>query len=221
MGGVKLVRQCQPSLGWLGFVGGRMKVLEVGWEEKDLHERVLPIVEEMIAARGWITNSYAQVEFLLADIIVKCRQFRENEDLNNLQLPFGIDGRVNRIRDLCTRLPLNAHADNLLPLLDRLMELEDARHFFTHGFMSVHIEKGTGRVGMHLRRYVQPKRHSRETRAEMFVLPEQMSDGKTRWVIFAQTAVETFRRIYEQLGLESHDVTEGNPAIFGSPEPAG
>jgi hypothetical protein len=34
-------------------------------------------IEEGQRLRGWITNAYAQIEFLLGDLILRCREFPE------------------------------------------------------------------------------------------------------------------------------------------------
>lgn len=182
-----------------------------GWDERDFQERFLPILESMTRDRGWIINSYAQLEFLAADLIVKCRAFEDYAELNEKQLPFGIDGRIKRIQELCESGPLAKHAEDLLPLMDHLLELENTRHFFTHGFSSVHIQSDGSRMGLHMRRYVPPARGQKETRSEIIILPEDMTAARTRWTIFAQTAVGIVREIYDSLGLDSHDVTDGYP----------
>lgn len=188
------------------------KVIEEGWDERDFHERFLPILEGMTRDRGWIVNSYAQLEFLAADLIVKCRSIEEYAELNAKALPFGIDNRIKRIQELCESGPMAKHADDLLPLMARLLELEETRHFFTHGFSSVHIQTDGSRMGLHIRRYVPPTKGQRESKAEIIVLPEDMTAARTRWTIFAQTAVGIFRRIYDALGFDAHDVTEGFPS---------
>lgn len=68
-------------------------------------------------------------------------------------------------------------------------------------------------MGIRLRRYVPPRKGEKETRAELFVLPEEMTVFKEKWARYAQTAVEMFRAVYEKLGLESHDVTDGQPHV--------
>jgi hypothetical protein len=196
----------------IGGATNRMKVLGEGWDEADFHQRFAPIIDEMIAQRGWVINSYAQVEFLFADLIVKLRKFPECDD--GKPVAFGIDGRVRRLRQLCEIKPLASHAGNILPLLDRMLELEKTRHFFTHGFLSVHIQQDGKRMGMHMRRYVPPEKGQRETKEELFVLPEQMAEAREKWRLFAQTALIMFQAIYDELGLERHDVTDGNPPLL-------
>jgi hypothetical protein len=192
-----------------------MNIVGHGWDEKDFRERFAPIIEQMTCDRGWIVNCYAQVEFLIADIIVKSRKFPEYQHLIAGPVPFGINRRSEVIRKLCESGPLHAHRDTVLPLVDRLLKLEETRHFFTHGFLSVHIERGGKRLGMHLRRYVPPKKGELETRSELLVFPEQMAEERRRWLVYAQTAVELLRKVYDELGLESHDVTDGEPTVLG------
>lgn len=191
-----------------------MKVLGKGWDRADFEERFLPVIHRMIEDRGWILNSYAQLEFLAADLIVKSRKFREYKELLDKPVDFGIANRVARIQQLCQYGPLKQHADAILPLLDRVLKLEETRHYFTHGFMSVHIQRDGKAMAMHLRRYVPPKKGELETRGELLVFPEQLADERARWLVFAQSAVLIFRDVYAALGLEAHDVTEGNPNLL-------
>jgi hypothetical protein len=189
-----------------------MEVLGHGWERQDFETRFAPVISQMMEDRGWIMNCFAQIEFLAADIAVKARRFAEYAELLARPVDFGIGNRVKRLRQLCEFGPLAAHAEVILPLMDRVLELEETRHFFTHGFMSIHIQKDGKAMGMHLRRYVQPKKGELESRAELFVLPDQMSDARNRWTVFAQTALGIFRDVYAALQLEAHDVTDGKPA---------
>ncbi|MBS0360262.1 MAG: hypothetical protein JSR98_02685 [Proteobacteria bacterium] len=135
-----------------------MKVIGSGWDREDFEKRFLPVIRGMMEDRGWIANSFAQIEFLAADIVVKARKFPEYEELLAKPVDFGIGNRVRRLRKLCEFGPLADHAEVILPLMDRMLELEETRHFFTHGFMSFHIQKDGRAVGMHFRRYLQPEK---------------------------------------------------------------
>ena len=72
-----------------------MKVLGEGWPKDDFEARILPTIDQMTQERGWIINSYAQLEYLAADLVVKCRKFETYGALNRLPLPFGIDNRIS------------------------------------------------------------------------------------------------------------------------------
>jgi hypothetical protein len=191
-----------------------MQIVGHGWDEADFHRRFVPVIHQMMADRAWIINSYAQVEYLAADLIVKSRRFPEYSDVLDKPVPFGIVARVQLLTKLCLFGPLAQYGGSLVPLLAHVLELEETRHFFTHGFLSVHIEENGRQMAMHLRRYVPPKKGEVETKAELLILPNEMTRSKERWVRFAQNAVETFRFVYTELKLEAHDVTDGNPAIL-------
>jgi hypothetical protein len=179
---------------------------EKSWDTEEFEQRIRPLIDQMMNQRAWIMNGYSQLEFLLADLIVKARRFDEYADLNKLQLPFGIDNRIDRVRQLLAFGPFHSFIDEVSPLMDRLLELEDTRHFFTHGFVQVHITKNGKELGLFFRRYTQPKKgdNGREGYVEMMVRPKEMAAAEARWKEFSQAAVQVFARLYIQLGLETN-----------------
>ena len=46
----------------------------------DISEAIRNELEEGQRLRGWIVNAYAQVEYLLGDLILRCRAFPEYEE---------------------------------------------------------------------------------------------------------------------------------------------
>ena len=56
-------------------------------------ERAKADLEEAQRLRGWIANSYAQIEFALGDLILRCREFETYKDMTK-SLPHGAPDRV-------------------------------------------------------------------------------------------------------------------------------
>jgi hypothetical protein len=81
--------------------------------------------------RGAIISSYAQVEFLLTELNMRCRQLPEYAEI-----------AAARAKELAEGPgPVSAYANDLLPLVARLSDYEDFRHFIAHGLMVVSTRK--------------------------------------------------------------------------------
>ncbi len=104
-------------------------------------------IAEFNSDRGWIINSFSQVECRLADLIIQCQGIADYEELNQLPLPMGVGSRITRVRELMKSGPLSAHAAPLEKLLQRLEEFEELRHLMTHGYAAFHFTPD-GDMGM-------------------------------------------------------------------------
>ena len=78
--------------------------------------------------RGRYLTSYAQCEFLLADLSVKVdNRFR-----------YAIDKRINAAKAMAdSNGPLNRYADDFVPLIKSIVTWSERRHWFAHGFMTL------------------------------------------------------------------------------------
>jgi hypothetical protein len=90
-------------------------------------------------------TSFAQCEFLLADISIKIdNRFR-----------YTLEKRLSAAKTMAeSHGPLNQYAEELVPLLDHLTNWSERRHWLAHGFLTFIFDK----KGNHLfefRRYVQ------------------------------------------------------------------
>jgi hypothetical protein len=156
---------------------------------------VRAIIDTMTQDRGFIINSFAQVECLLADLIDQCRSQEAYEDLSGKPIPFGADNRVARVRELAKSGPLAPHAERLGALLDRFMEFENVRHLFTHGFASF-AHTPDGDAGMFFVRYVPPPKGGEVTMVREFYRPQTMRAQRDSCVTFIEGAMQAFREVY-------------------------
>lgn len=169
------------------------------------YEQVARIADAATEDRGWIVNSFAQVEFLLADLTLRCRRFPEYNDLTS-RLPYRLESRIRAVRGLCsTRGPLTPYAARIGVLLDRLEQAEDLRHFIVHGFSSVHIARLSDDVAIQFRRF-DPDKTDTERLRELWFRPQQLHQERLDANAFAQTAVQLFADMYLTLGLEKHEL---------------
>jgi hypothetical protein len=158
------------------------------------------VICEMTQDRGFIINSFAQIECLLADLIDQCRGLSDYEELNHKPIPFGADKRVARVRELAKSGPLATHSVCIERLLDRFMEFEDMRHLFTHGFASFEYTP-TGDAGMYFVRYVPPLKGGEVTIIREFYRPKTLKAQRHSFVDYTEGAMLDFRGIYLAIGL--------------------
>ena len=87
--------------------------------------------------RGRYLTSYAQCEFLLADLSVRVdNRFR-----------YALDKRINAAKAMTEASgPLNAYAADFLPLIENIGTWSERRHWLAHGFMTIFTDPV---VGMH------------------------------------------------------------------------
>lgn len=94
-------------------------------------EQQKSLVDEALYLRGRIVASYAQVEFLLADISVKL----------DLRFPYLIDARIKAVRRIAKRDGYQSYKDELDRVCEDLLRYDEIRHFMTHGFLSLTMDR--------------------------------------------------------------------------------
>src|SRR5580693_500881 len=96
-----------------------------GFEVVEPTERQKGLVDEALYLRGRIVASYAQVEFLLADISVKL----------DLRFPYLIEARIKAVKRIAERGGYQVYKEDLDRMCDELLRYDELRHFMTHGFL--------------------------------------------------------------------------------------
>jgi hypothetical protein len=99
--------------------------------ETEPTEQQKSLVDEALYLRGRIVASYAQVEFLLADISVK----------PDLRFPYLIDARIKAVRRIAEREGYEAYKNELDRICEELMQYDEIRHFMTHGFLRLTVDR--------------------------------------------------------------------------------
>jgi hypothetical protein len=158
--------------------------------DSDANQRIAALTDRAAYLRGRYLTSYAQCEFLLADLSVKIdNRFR-----------YALDKRVNAAKTMAESAgPLNKYADDLVPLIDNIATWTERRHWLAHGFLILNL----GREGTHqfeFRRYVQDgdKFDLRIWRATIDDL-QNAADAINRYTM---AFVALHERIYREQGLE-------------------
>jgi hypothetical protein len=88
------------------------------------------LVDEALYLRVRIIAAYAQVEFLLADLVVKL----------DLRFPYVIEARIKAVKKIAERPGYEKYKDDLNRVCNELLLYDEMRHFMTHGFMSLEAD---------------------------------------------------------------------------------
>ena len=97
-------------------------------------EEMIAIINEGTALRGWIANSFAQVEFLLGDLIVRCREFPEYADFTQT-ISHSAAKRIGKVRSMLNiGGRLAPYAEDLTAMLDTFEGNQGIRNLLAHGF---------------------------------------------------------------------------------------
>lgn len=159
-------------------------------------DHVKEAIEQGIAARGWIVNSYAQFENMLSDIVRLARQLPEYADLH---VPYRTAGRISRVRELLTREgPLAKFAGSIAPLVDQFESFEDTRLILVHAFVRVH-HTPKGEIGFLFEHFKIASGGEATLHSKMY-RPEELDAERTRFVDFPQEALKRFRAVHEEMG---------------------
>ncbi|WP_282611111.1 hypothetical protein [Pelagibius sp. Alg239-R121] len=87
--------------------------------------------------RGVIICSFGHVDFLLTDLNMRCRLLPEYAEVTSGPSR-SLNSTITRTKKLFeTTGPLNAYAEEMLALIERIRVYEDARHYIVRGQMVV------------------------------------------------------------------------------------
>jgi hypothetical protein len=89
------------------------------------------LIEDATYLRGKILTSYAQVEFLLADLSVKL----------DLKFPYRIQDRIKAAKRISERPSFETYKDELAAVCDQLLEYDEIRNLMAHGFLMLTTDK--------------------------------------------------------------------------------
>lgn len=146
--------------------------------------------DEVAYLRGRFLTSYAQCEFLLADLSVRIdSRFR-----------YALDKRINATKIMAeTDGPLNQYSDELLPLLEHLPTYSERRHWLAHGFLELIHDKKQNHL-VKIRRYIQEKDDRLQIAVWEFTV-QALRDDVAAITIYGSTFVGLWQRIYSECGL--------------------
>lgn len=172
----------------------RLKMMEID-------RLVVDEIEEVVKARGWCVAGYSQVEFILADFVVKVSQIPEYAALA-APFPMNFSTRLARVRSIANKAgPISCFGSQLVSLTDAIEGWEQLRHFLTHGWMDVTVQKPENSITFRFRRW-QPTK-AEKTRVTMITCTlGQLQECGRELSLLADTAIQMFDDIYREFGLE-------------------
>lgn len=155
-------------------------------------------IERYQTLRGWIVGSYSQVEFLMADTIVRAQSIPDYDHLPKTPT-FNVTKRVKRFRDLVESPgPISIHAEDLRGVVDRWERTEDIRHFLVHGFATFRWTR-SGDMMMTFRRYM-PDLDADDPFREMHFRLDTLQAFRDRIGTETNIAVGVFEQMHQTLG---------------------
>jgi hypothetical protein len=161
----------------------------------------------MVADRGWCINSFAQVEYLLGDLLWQAASMPEYAAAA-VPFPLNADKRAEKVRELLELSgPFEAYGADLREIVERWESLREGRLFFAHGYASF-FSTPAGDALMQIRRFVPPPKGSKGAQMGRDVLrvrPAELAEARRVWAKLANDAALLFHRIHEDLGLERPD----------------
>jgi hypothetical protein len=151
--------------------------------------------------RGAIISSYAEVEFLLTDLNMRCRAVPAYAAIA-AGLPYKLESKIVRVRELVAEPgPLTAYADELLELVDRISAYETRRHFIAHGQMRVSTRE-TMPAPIVFQMYQPGKKNAPEEYGEILTDLDQLANLAREIAEYARQMVALFPRIYKELRFD-------------------
>jgi hypothetical protein len=151
---------------------------------------IIDLVDRAAYLRGRYLTSYAQCEFLLADISVKIdNRFR-----------YALDKRINAAKAMAeSDGPLNGYAGDFVPLIESIVNWSERRHWLAHGFLTVnHNRKGL--LLFEFRRY--EERDGKLTLCQWFATIDDLQGAADAINRYCQAFVSLYERIYTELKVE-------------------
>jgi hypothetical protein len=159
---------------------------------------VVAAIEEGQRLRGWIANGYAQVEYLLGDIIVRSHDLTEYEPLKQ-RLPHRPEKRIAMVRKI---LDVDGYFSKYHDEIEWLIEAfefhQQTRHLLVHGFCTAH-HTPDGDFGLQFRKWHRDGDNDSEIQ-RIFRLVD-LEYERAQFTHVAERALSLALKIHEELGL--------------------
>jgi hypothetical protein len=155
-------------------------------------------IEEGQRLRGWITNAYAQIEFLLGDLTLRCRAFPDYV-AETATFTHSARGRIEKVRRMLRKPgPLSPYAANLTSIIERFEQGHGTRNLLAHGYCE-YLYTPAGDVGLRFQKWHRQKGLPDTLLIRLFRLPDLQAE-KESFVALSDEALRFFRQIHIELG---------------------
>ena len=160
--------------------------------------KMIADIEEGQRLRGWIANSFAQIEFMLGDLILRSFQMAEYDGLPRT-LPHGAPDRVKRLRRvLGTQGPLDPFAAALEELLDTFETTHEVRNLLAHGFCE-YLFTPDGDAALQFQKWHRQP-HREDARLIRSFRLQDLEREKQTMTALSTRAVLLFRNLHDHFG---------------------
>jgi hypothetical protein len=160
---------------------------------------IVESVEEGQRLRGWIANSYAQIEFILGDIIVQSLRLAEYNEVGTA-LPHGAPDRIKRVRRILEfEGVFSEFRDELAKILADFEDHHEVRNLLAHGLCTVYHTSDND-FGLEFRKWHRVPDRQDAQLIKTFRLVD-LEYHKSSLVELSQRALELHYRIHDRLGL--------------------
>jgi hypothetical protein len=177
---------------------------------------IVAIIEEATHHRGWISNSYAQIEFLLGDLIMRCRLFPEYAD-QTATFTHSAPKRVAKVRAMLNvDGPLTPYTAAISEVLDPFEANHEIRNLLAHGFCEFQFT-ATGDAGLVFRKFERGGVHNGQEPDILMRRTFRLVDmryHREQFVAQAQHALGVFAKVHFDFGwgdLNPATITDGWP----------
>lgn len=161
-------------------------------------EEVVAAIEEGQRLRGWIANGYAQVEYLLGDIIVRSHEMEEYEALKE-RLPHRPEKRIAKVRQILdVDGYFSKHRDELQDLIEAFEFHQQTRHLLVHGFCTAYCTPD-GDFGLEFRKWHRDGVDDTEIKKTFRLI--DLEYERAQFTHVAERALSIAHRIHGDLGL--------------------
>jgi hypothetical protein len=152
------------------------------------------LVDEAIYLRGRIISAYAQVEFLLADLVAKL------ED----RFAYLVDARIKGVKKIAELPGYEIYKDDLASLSDQLLSYDELRHYMAHGFTRMDVDS----AGNHQFEFL---RYVREGEGKFQIVSAKTDIYRLRKAVedigrYVSDVMNLFEHIYREKKLEPKDL---------------
>ena len=136
---------------------------------------IMADIEEGQRLRGWITNAYAQIEFLLGDLILRCRAFPEY-DADTAAFTHSAPKRVRLVRQMLEKTgALSRFAVELTSIVDRFEERHEVRNLLAHGYCE-YLHTPSGDAGLQFQKWHRQGDRDDARLIRLFRLPDLLAE---------------------------------------------
>ena len=162
-------------------------------------EHVQSATEEAQRLRGWIANGYAQVEYLLGDIVMKSLGMPEYGEINGM-LPHRPQKRIERVRKI---LKVNGYFSKFSEEIEWIIagfEMHhETRNLLAHGFCTIYHTPNED-VGFEFRKWHRDESNEDTEIRNLFRIVN-LEYHKAQLAHISERALALSRTIHEELGL--------------------